>query len=168
MLSLARGRGPWVLKPGKPIESTWLTYEQLTSMLGMTTNAQSWGMEEFDRFVIAELDARAARALSAVEGPYYYSVNLLVTRLKPLARLCPADRATFNQYRGTVRRFNAEVTLDLPDRYQAEATAIRNTLARFLNPGDFDAIVSRCVARRVDNVPDRSRDRTRKGRDAAT
>ncbi len=149
-LSVARGAGPWVLKNKRPITSTYLTWQQVRSFIGMRTNARNLSDKEFAAVVMEALQRHAqayARKSTASSG---YKVALLLHRLRPLCELSQADRSAFSlgkDYRKATRRVVVRVDVS------AASTALLRELAlaefwkgeigsRIVNRSDFAVEVS--------------------------
>jgi|SRR5262245_7815788 len=113
LAALARGKGPWVQKPNRPIQSTWVTRRQVLSMVGLQTNAPDLAEADFQARVVKDLHETADRVVRLAQAPDSYQVTVTVSRKDKLAGLCAADRQLWAGYRGRSRAFHFDVVTHL-------------------------------------------------------
>lgn len=123
-LALARGCGPWVLEKGKPIWTTYITWQQVRSFAGLKTNAPALTDEQFAAKLVDELRKKAHHVVGRCMATPAWRVTLSLTRVKPKSDLLRGDREAFGKrFKGKTRHVDVDVDLveyDL-DRIKREA-----------------------------------------------
>ena len=150
-LSIARGGGPWVLRKNRKLSSTYLTWQQVRSFIGMRTNARDLSDKEFAAVLLHELERSATRYAQATTSSSGYCASLSLRRLCDLRELCQEDRTAFlggKDVRTATRVIKLRLDTDITDMSRLRELALEefwkgDTWKQIVNRGNFAVEVTK-------------------------